>query len=164
MTIKQLVVMFIMTIVTSALVTAGTLFGTVWYLTHSDNVNQKDKSFLASLPFMQESKPKAQPAIFHPLDKVVLSVKGRKQTHFVMLEIAIETHDPKVATAIDNYMPVIRNALLKLFSHKVYEDLYGDNVIVQLQKEVKQSVLNAFMQNDEIRGIDDVLLTKFVVQ
>ena len=61
---------------------------------------------------------------YHSLDKVIISVKGKRQTHYVMMEIAIENNDPEKMKEIDNYMPVIRNTLLKMFSEKTYERIH----------------------------------------
>ena len=84
--------------------------------------------------------------------------------NFVMLGLAVETRRPQRITNINDYMPVVRNALLKLFSDKTYEDLRQDGAIEQLQNEIKQTVLLAFQKTDIVRDIDDVLLTKYVVQ
>ncbi|EEX31793.1 flagellar biosynthesis protein FliL [Vibrio coralliilyticus ATCC BAA-450] len=81
-----------------------------------------------------------------------------------MLEVAIETRRPERIQNIDDYMPIVRNSLLKLFSDKTYEDLHQDGAVNLLQNQVKQTVLLAFEKTDILRDIDDVLLTKYVVQ
>ncbi|MEF1341376.1 flagellar basal body-associated FliL family protein, partial [Vibrio rotiferianus] len=100
----------------------------------------------------------------HPLDKVVLTIKGKKQTHFVMLELAVETRNPERIQDIDNYMPMIQNSLLKLFSDKTFDELQQSGAIEALQKEVKETLLLSFAETSIVRDIDDVLLTKYVVQ
>ncbi|GAL25095.1 hypothetical protein JCM19239_5922 [Vibrio variabilis] len=54
--------------------------------------------------------------------------------------------------------------MLNLFSQKRYEDLHGAEALEQLQQEVKASVLTAYADTQLKRDIDDVLLTKFVIQ
>ncbi|MGR5456379.1 flagellar basal body-associated FliL family protein, partial [Vibrio alfacsensis] len=95
---------------------------------------------------------------------VVLSVRGKKQTHFVMIELAVETRRPDRLQNINDYMPIVRNAMLNLFSQKTYEDLHGEQALASLQDEVKNTVMMAFAKTEVIRDIDDVLLTKYVVQ
>ena len=56
----------------------------------------------------------------------------------------METRRPQRIANINDYMPVVRHALLKLFSDKTYEDLRQDGAIEQLQKEIKQTVLLPF--------------------
>ncbi|MCF7480403.1 flagellar basal body-associated FliL family protein [Vibrio sp. J1-1] len=164
---KQLVAVIISVVIISALVSAGTLVGGVWYLNKSGQ-SEETKGWLEDTPlaFLTEKNEEEEEAktSFHSLEKVVLSVKGKKQSHFVMLEVAIETRHLDRIKAIDDYMPVVRNSLLKLFSDKTYEALSEHGAVNQLQEEVKQSILLAFADTDIIHDIDDILLTKYVVQ
>ncbi|GAA5645298.1 flagellar basal body-associated FliL family protein [Vibrio proteolyticus] len=164
MTKQQLIAAFIAMIVTSALVSAITLVGGVWYLKKANQDDSADFFEGSSLSFLtEEPKPVNTPS-FHALDKIVLSVKGKKQSHFVMLEVAVETRRPERIKDIDDYMPVVRNSLLKLFADKSFDDLQREGAIDDLQNEVKQTLLMAFAKTDIVRDIDDVLLTKYVVQ
>jgi len=165
MTKQQLFAIFTAMIITSALVSAATLIGGIWFLKNADNASFNNSLFSESpLAFLTERKQVSNDPSFLSLDKVVLSVKGKRQTHFVMLEVAVETRYPERIENINNYMPVVRNSLLNLFSDKTYDDLRQDGAVHQLQNQVKQSVLLAFEGTDIIRDIDDVLLTKYVVQ
>ena len=163
MTKKQMIVLFALMVFTSFIVSAATIIGSVWYLKHTSQ-DTSDFWSQSHLSFLSQEKTTDIPPTFHELDKVVLSVKGKRQTHFVMLEIAIETRRPERIQSIDNYMPVVRNALLKLFSDKTYDDLRQDGSVDLLQNQVKQTVLLAFENTDLVEEIDDVLLTKYVVQ
>ncbi len=164
---KQLLALVLSVVITSALVSAGTLVGGMWMLSQSskseENSRWLDETPLAFLTEKKQPAKDTKPS-FHSLEKVVLSVKGKKQSHFVMLEVAIETRQPERVRAIDSYMPVVRNSLLKLFSDKTYETLSEHGAVNQLQEEVKQSILLAFADTDIVRDIDDILLTKYVVQ
>ncbi|MCW8346634.1 flagellar basal body-associated FliL family protein [Vibrio sp. ZSDZ65] len=162
MTKQQIFALFIATIICSALVSGGTVFGTAWYLQQEKNNTLTSNSWLSEL-FSSQPERQLQPS-FQALDKLVLSVRGKKQTHFVMLELAIETRRPERMENINDYMPVVRNAMLNLFSQKTYEELHGENALAMLQDEVKVTVLGAFEKTDLVRDIDDVLLTKYVVQ
>ncbi|CAM3870604.1 Flagellar protein LafL [Vibrio aerogenes CECT 7868] len=162
MTKKQMIILCVMMLITTAIVSGGAVFGGIWYLKQSSGANGSD-SFISV--FTKKEDPISPTPVFHQLEKVVLSVKGEKQqNHFVMLELAIETRHPVRMEAIDNYMPLVRNTLIKLFSNKTYADLYGEQALDHLQKEVKQSILMAFEKTEIVRDIDDVLLTKYVVQ
>ncbi|MBU2898637.1 flagellar basal body-associated FliL family protein [Vibrio hepatarius] len=165
MTKQQMIAVFAAMILTSALVSAATVFGGIWLAKQSHQQTNTDSWVDDSLfGFLAEDPNQAHQPSFHPLEKIVLSVKGKRQTHFVMLEVAVETRRPKRIENINDYMPVVRNALLKLFSDKTYDDLRQDGAIDLLQNEIKQTVLLAFQKTDIVRDIDDVLLTKYVVQ
>ena len=169
MTKQQMIAMFFAMIITSALVSAATVAGGIWYLNKSSESSSSESSVSAflkdsALSFLTEEEPTVKGPSFHPLDKVVLTIKGKKQTHFVMLELAVETRRPERIKEIDAYMPMVQNALLKLFSDKTFDDLQQAGSIDILQREVKETLLVAFAKTDIVRDIDDVLLTKYVVQ
>ncbi|MDG2663952.1 flagellar basal body-associated FliL family protein, partial [Vibrio parahaemolyticus] len=157
---------FIAMIITSALVSAVTIMGGIWYLNKHAQESPDSGSLIEDSPlsFLVTEQPTSKGPSFHPLDKVVLTVKGKKQTHFVMLELAIETRRPERIKEIDEYMPMVQNSLLKLFSDKTFDQLQQAGAIDILQDEVKQTLLLAFAKTDIVREIDDVLLTKYVVQ
>ncbi|MDV5033721.1 flagellar basal body-associated FliL family protein [Vibrio diabolicus] len=166
MTKQQMIALFIAMIITSALVSATTIMGGIWYLNKHAQESPDSGSLIDDSPlsFLVTEEPTSKGPSFHPLDKVVLTVKGKKQTHFVMLELAIETRRPERIKDIDEYMPMVQNSLLKLFSDKTFDELQQAGAIDILQNEVKQTLLLAFAKTDIVREIDDVLLTKYVVQ
>lgn len=169
MTKSQMIALFIAMIITSALVSGATMVGGIWYLHKQSGSETSDSginAFLENSPlaFLTSEQPTQEGPNFHPLDKVVLTVKGKKQTHFVMLELAIETRRPERIKNIDNYMPMVQNSLLKLFSDKTFDELQQAGSIDIIQKEVKETLISAFAKTDIVRDIDDVLLTKYVVQ
>ncbi|MFH0231182.1 flagellar basal body-associated protein FliL [Vibrio diabolicus] len=166
MTKQQMIALFIAMIITSALVSAATIMGGIWYLNKHAQESPDSGSLIDDSPlsFLVTEEPTSKGPSFHPLDKVVLTVKGKKQTHFVMLELAIETRRPERIKDIEEYMPMVQNSLLKLFSDKTFDELQQAGAIDILQNEVKQTLLLAFAKTDIVREIDDVLLTKYVVQ
>ena len=117
MTKQQMIALFIAMIITSALVSAATIMGGIWYLNKHAQESPDSGSLIDDSPlsFLVTEEPTSKGPSFHPLDKVVLTVKGKKQTHFVMLELAIETRRPERIKDIDEYMPMVQNSLLKLF-------------------------------------------------
>ncbi|MDN3609453.1 flagellar basal body-associated FliL family protein [Vibrio ostreicida] len=164
MTKQQMIALFAAMIITSALVSATTVIGGIWVLKQPSNASEPSVFSGSPLSFLTEERSQTPTPSFHSLDKIVLSVKGKRQTHFVMLEVAIETRRPERIKHIDDYMPVVRNALLQLFSDKTYDDLRQEGAVELVQNQVKQTVLLAFEKTDILREIDDVLLTKYVVQ
>lgn len=167
MTKKQLLTYSAIMLLSSALISAITVASGIWYLKQSQTRQADADASPASgfdLAALFHEEPQYQGPQFHPLEKIVLSVKGNNQTHFVMLELAIETRDLEQISAINDYMPKIQNALLKLFATKHYNDLQQAGAVALLQDEVKHTLLTAFEDTYFVRHIDDVLLTKYVVQ
>ncbi len=164
---KQFIILVIIMIMSSAIISGGALFGGIWYLknSHSDSGEKSDGFSLPSLSFLNsKTEERPQQPSFLELEKVVLSIQGRRQNHFLMLELAVETRHPERIANINDYMPVVRNSMIRLFSNKSYEDIQQDGAIEKLQNEVKLAILTAFEKTDILHGIDDVFLTKFVVQ
>ncbi|PWI33014.1 flagellar protein [Vibrio albus] len=160
MTKRNTIMIFVAMLLTCLTVSAATVAGTVWYM---QNQNKLDFKSVLSRLSLSDNKPEDKPT-FHSLEKLVLGVKGKQQTHFIMLEIAVKTHKPEQIKAIDGYMPLVRNALLRLFSNKAYEDLQAQREIDTLQNEVKATLLTAFADTHFVQDIDDVILTKYVIQ
>lgn len=120
MTKQQMIALFIAMIITSALVSAVTIMGGIWYLNKHAQESPDSGSLIEDSPlsFLVTEQPTSKGPSFHPLDKVVLTVKGKKQTHFVMLELAIETRRPERIKEIDEYMPMVQNSLLNCLATK----------------------------------------------
>ena len=89
MTKKQMIVLFALMVFTSFIVSATTIIGGVWYLKHT---SQNTSEFWSQSPlsFLSQEKTTVIPPTFHELDKVVPRVKGKRQTNFVMLELALK--------------------------------------------------------------------------
>ncbi|MEF2509398.1 flagellar basal body-associated FliL family protein [Vibrio mimicus] len=162
MTKQHMIAIFFAMIITSALVSAGTLVSGIWYL-KKEASSLEQEVVGSSLPFLSDEETNNNPS-FYPLDKVVLTIKGKKQTHYVMLELAVETRRPDRIKNIDNYMPLVKNSLLQLFSDKTFDELQQSGAINSLQNEIKQTLLNVFATTGVVRDIDDILLTKYVIQ
>ena len=158
---KRELIILISAIGLSCLLTAGACL----FVIKSYDVSSGSFSMPKILEIFKTDENKvASKASYHNLEKFVLSIKGKRQTHYVMLEMAIKTYHQDKIKAIDEYMPVIRNALLKLFHHKNYEQLYGENNVDTLQKEVHQTLIIAFGDDEITQYIDAVLFTKYVIQ
>ena len=106
MTKKQMIVLFALMVFTSFIVSATTIIGGVWYLKHT---SQNTSEFWSQSPlsFLSQEKTTVIPPTFHELDKVVLSVKVKRQPHFFMLEIAIETRRPARIHTIYHFIPLL---------------------------------------------------------
>ncbi len=127
--------------------------------------NQTNTNFSLSSFFSEENdsnQPKSPQ--FHTLEKLVFSVKGKRQNHLVMVRVALQTHNPELVSDIDNYMPIVQNELFKLFSEKKREDVEKSGAFSEIQQEIKDTLLTRFSHTTFVDHIDDVLLTKLVVQ
>ncbi|MEZ8095888.1 flagellar basal body-associated protein FliL [Photobacterium swingsii] len=133
--------------------------GAWWYL-------QQQKAVLieaASTPALPATALVKKP-VFLPLTKFVMSVKGDDRLHYLMLELSIMSYSEDQVKVLQDYMPVIRNAVITLVSSKDYETLSEQGVIPVLQAELKEHLGKVMNEMNSSNGIDRILITKMVIQ
>lgn len=102
--------------------------------------------------------------VFLPLKKFVVSVSGDDRLHYLMIELSLMSYSQDQLDIVGEYMPVVRNAVITLLSEQHYNELALPGVMKPLQealREAIQSVMNDMASN---KGIDQVLITKMVIQ
>ena len=100
-----------------------------------------------------------------PLEKMVVSVESERTIYYVMMEVTLETKLEASIEGINYFMPVIRNSFVRNLSQRSYDTIRKNlKNIEQLQIEML-SGLDEELSRYEMNGlIDDVLITKLVVQ
>jgi len=103
--------------------------------------------------------------LFKPLEKFVISIDGDSSRHYLMLEMTLVTHS---ASQIDNYdelMPVIRNSLVQYFSQRNEAQLTEElHHVEHLQTELQERLISTLQNYGFKAALDEVLITKYVVQ
>jgi Flagellar basal body-associated protein len=146
-------------VITIVLLTIGLSAGAAWfYFTHPQKV--KLMLGLEKPPVELSKKP-----LFKPLEKFVISLESDTTSNYLMLELALVTHDPSQMEIYDNLKPVIRNAMVQFFSHRdlnqVRQDLQNvDALQTDLKKKLSETISNYGYKP----AIDEVLVTKVVLQ
>ena len=95
----------------------------------------------------QESKvaardPKAVPT-FVPLDPFTVNLADRDAERFAQVAVSLELRDPKTADQIKVFMPVIRNNILMVLSHKTSADMLAREGKAQLALEIQREASRA---------------------
>lgn len=107
----------------------------------------------------------SQAAEFYTLDpSIVVNFTDARAIHFLQVGVSLMSHDPKAIDAAKAAEPVIRNALLLLFSSQSYETLSSPKGKLELQKEALQKVQAVVKQSLGRPGIEAVYFTSFVMQ
>jgi flagellar protein FliL len=140
------------------LLVGGTAYGTLMFVQHSSLYNhwfsaQPDKLTLSAKP------------LFKPMDKFVITLEGEDGLHYLMLEVSLVTHDSRQLDVFTELTPVLRNAVVHLFSRRSNQQVNADlRDLDKLQLQLAEK-LRATLQNyGEEPALDDVLITKVVVQ
>ncbi|MCJ8349473.1 flagellar basal body-associated FliL family protein [Moritella sp.] len=118
------------------------------------------QAFIQTPEVVKSTRP-----FYIPLDKMVVSVESERTIYYVMMEVTLETKLEASIEGINYYMPVIRNSFVRNLSQRSYDTIRKNlKNIEQLQIEML-SGLDKELTRYEMNGIiDDVLITKLVVQ
>lgn len=112
------------------------------------------------------SKPElSKTAEYYTLDpNLVVNFTDARAIRFLQVGVSLMSHDPKAIDAAKAAEPVIRNALLLLFSNQDYATLSSPKGKLELQKEALQKVQAVVEQSLGRPGIEAVYFTSFVMQ
>ncbi|WP_064601654.1 flagellar basal body-associated FliL family protein [Photobacterium sp. J15] len=102
--------------------------------------------------------------VFLPLTKFVVSVPGDDRLHYLMLELSIMSYNQEQLDLVQEFMPVVRNAIITLLSELHYNDLTQPGIMEPLQVALREKVQKVMNDMASSNGIDQVLITKLVVQ
>ncbi len=101
---------------------------------------------------------------FLALKKFVVSVPGDNRLHYLMMELSVMNYSQEQLDEIENYKPVVRNAVITLLSDKNYVELTQPGVIKPLQLALRDEIRKVMNEMASINGVDQVLITKMVIQ
>ncbi|MCV6627202.1 MAG: flagellar basal body-associated FliL family protein, partial [Cellvibrionaceae bacterium] len=116
----------------------------------------------------EEGAGAAQPtpaAIYIPLKPpIIVNFEARGRQRFLQAEVTLMVRTDQALSAAELHMPMIRNALVMLFSGQIYEELQtpeGKELARQLALEEVQSMMEREIGE---KGVEQVLFTNFVMQ
>lgn len=118
---------------------------------------------------VEEKAPEAQqarkPAVYYPLKPpIIVNFQARGRQRFLQADITLMMRDEMVVQAIETHMPMLRNALVLLFSGQVYEDLQTAEGKERLREESLAELQRLLQQEIGKPGVEQVLFTNFVMQ
>lgn len=103
--------------------------------------------------------------IFKAMDKFVVTLESDDGLHYLMLELSLVTHDPSQLGIYDSLTPVMRNAVIQLFSKRSRDQVSSDlHQLDKLQGQIADKLRATIQNYGEPAALDDVLITKVVVQ
>jgi flagellar FliL protein len=102
--------------------------------------------------------------VFLELKKFVVSVPGDDRLHYLMMEMSVMSYDQDELDKLRDFLPVIRNAVITLLSKQHYNDLTQLGVMEPLQIALRDKLRSVMNDMASSNGIDQVLITKMVIQ
>jgi flagellar FliL protein len=106
-----------------------------------------------------------QPVLYLPLDPpFVVNFHNQQALNYLQVGVTLMAHDPAAIKAARDADPVIRNALVMLFSSQDYAALSSTEGKQKLRDEALQAVRKAVQGSLGKPGIDALYFTSFVMQ
>jgi flagellar protein FliL len=126
--------------------------GAWWFAGHGKKANA------------EAAAPKA-PELFVPLDPAfVVNFQDQDSTRYLQVGVTVMTHDPAAVQAVKDSDPVIRNALVMLFSSQTYAGLSDTSGKVKLQAQALEAVRKIVSDKLGKPDVDALYFTSFVMQ
>jgi flagellar FliL protein len=86
--------------------------------------------------------PKAKTA-FVALDTFTVNLADRDADRYAQVQLSLEVNDETATPLVKNFMPVIRNNILLVLSHKTAAELLEKDGKIKLSEEIKVEVARA---------------------
>lgn len=101
---------------------------------------------------------------YYPLDRFVISVPGDQYPHYLLLEMALKSSSNNVKHKLSEADPVIRNALMRMFASKTFDQINDPTQLEPLQQEAKTLLSGLFVEHQYKIDLEDLLFTRIVIQ
>jgi len=111
------------------------------------------------------TQPAKAPELFLPLDPAfVVNFQDQDSTRYLQVGVTVMTHDPAAVQAMKDSDPVIRNALVMLFSSQTYAALSDIAGKKKLQAQALDAVRKIVADKTGKPDVDALYFTSFVMQ
>lgn len=105
------------------------------------------------------------PELFLPLDPAfVVNFRDDDSMRYLQIGVTLMAHDQGVLDTVKSVDPVVRNALVMLFSRQDYSILSDPNGKQKLQAEALDAVRKIVASRTGKPGVDALYFTSFVMQ
>jgi flagellar FliL protein len=155
---KRVVILIVL-----ALLVLGGGGGAAWFFLLSDTAPTESEAETAA----EAEQPAARAeALYVALDPafVINFHDANDRRRFLKAELSVVTRDPETEAALIKHMPMVRNALVLLFSRQVYEDLVPHEGKEALRAQARDEIAMVLSTEAGSADVEDVLFTSFVMQ
>lgn len=110
-------------------------------------------------------KPVRREAVYVSLDPpFTVNLQGQGPTRYFQTTVEVLTRDPAVEAALKRHLPVIRNALVMLFSSKDAKELASMEGKERLRAEALATLKSVLEGETGQADVEQVFFTSFVMQ
>ncbi len=94
----------------------------------------------------------------------VVNFNGAGGSNFLQLDVTLLTHDPEVDAALKLHMPLVRNALVMLYSSQSIATLETAEGKESLRQQSLAEVKGILKKEIGREGVEDIFFTSFIMQ
>ncbi|MGL5948977.1 MAG: flagellar basal body-associated FliL family protein [Aeromonas sp.] len=103
--------------------------------------------------------------LFKPLEKFIISMDGSGKSSYLVLELALVTHNPAQLDTFESISPLLRNVVVQYFSHRTRDDIRNEfRDIGALQESLLGKLVTTMQGYGYDTFLDEVLVTKVLMQ
>ncbi|VXC27355.1 Flagellar protein FliL [Pseudomonas sp. 8AS] len=119
----------------------------------------------AGSPGKGQAEEEQEPAeyLFHPVDKVVVSLAGEDREHYLVFDLVLQANVETDKKKLEQIDPMVRNSAVAHFTSMKFQELRGQ-AIPQLQAALEAAVLHDFTARNLLVPFEHVLISKMIVQ
>ncbi|HLU62765.1 MAG TPA: flagellar basal body-associated FliL family protein [Gammaproteobacteria bacterium] len=112
-----------------------------------------------------ETARPAGPAIYHALDPAfIVNLQDDRRLRFMQISVEVMTRDPRSAKLIENNVPMLRDALLMLFSAQRLDEIETAEGKEALRSAALETVRDILLRESPEASVEAIFFTSFVVQ
>lgn len=111
-----------------------------------------------------EELPPENTYYYNVQPEFVVNFQGSSRVKFLMIEMAVATHDEKVIPVLTDHDPELRNVLLDLLSEQDAEELKTAEGKQALREEALVLVEDIVNRHYEPESVHDIFITRLVMQ
>jgi len=104
------------------------------------------------------------PKIFFKIPKFAVNLDSRSKANYLQIEIYLEIESQDDIKDIEDYLPLIKNDLINLFSQKRYKDLYSSSGKDKAKDESLEIISNIMENEVGKNGVKNLFFSSFVMQ
>ncbi|MGP7733812.1 MULTISPECIES: flagellar basal body-associated FliL family protein [Oceanimonas] len=124
----------------------------------------EEKGWLAMLQPAPEPEPVSEPQ-FQPLEQFVIGLAGEGRNHYMVLELALMSHQPRQVSLWQGILPALRNTTLGYFSGFDHEQVQARlQQMDGFETELQQALNQRLQSYGYAPSVEAVLITKLVIQ
>jgi len=143
------------------LVLGGAGGGAYWYFMMGDEEVVEDEELSEEEAYDEDQAA----AIYHKIRPVFITTfSANNRQRYMQVEVTLVTRSEEVVAALVTHQPLVSNALVMLFADADYLALQTPEGKESLRASAQTSIESILETEAEIKGLEKVLFTQFVMQ